>query len=109
MAIIEEVLLEEYNRSVRISKAILKEMSNLPKGSIQIKHINNRDYYYLMFRDGGKVISQYIPDSEVSELSEQIELRRENNKALKEQERIREKIIKALGKGYINEHSAERI
>ena len=39
MSIVEEVLLEEYERSVRISRALKKENSTLPKGSIQRKRI----------------------------------------------------------------------
>lgn len=109
MSIVEEVLLEEYERSIRISKALKSENSTLPKGSIQRKHINNHDYYYLMFREDGKVKSQYIAEADVEEISRQIELRKENAKALKEQEQSRRKIEKALGKEYIDEHSAERI
>ena len=109
MSIVEEVLLEEYERSVRISRALEKENSTLPKGSIQRKHINNHDYYYLMFREEGKVKSQYIAESEIEELSRQIKLRKENTKALKEQGQNKRKRAKALGKEYIDEHSTEGI
>lgn len=109
MSVIEEVLMEEYERSIRISKALKHENSILPKGSIQKKHINNHDYYYLMFREDGKVKSQYIAESDVEDIAGRIKLRKENLKALKEQEESRKKIEKALGKEFIDEHSAERI
>lgn len=109
MAIIDEVLLEEYERSIRISKALEKENRDLPKGSIQKKNINNHNYYYLMFREGDKVKSQYVADGDVKALKQQIQLRKQNQKALKEQEQSRRKIVKALGEEYINEHTTERI
>lgn len=109
MSIIDEVLLEEYERSIRISRALENENRNLPKGSIQKKRINNNEYYYLMFRDQGKVISQYVAETDVDKLARQIALRKENQKLLKEQEQSRKKIIKALGREYIDEHSTERI
>ncbi|MDO4486885.1 MAG: hypothetical protein Q4C46_09885 [Bacillota bacterium] len=109
MSIIDEVLLEEYERSIRISRALENENRNLPKGSIQKKRINNNEYYYLMFRDQGKVISQYVAETDVDKLARQIALRKENQKLLKEQEQSRKKIVKALGREYIDEHSTERI
>ena len=109
MSIIDEVLLEEYERSIRISRALENENRNLPKGSIQKKRINNNEYYYLMFRDQGKVISQYVAETDVDKLARQIALRKENQKLLKEQEQSRKKIIQALGREYIDEHSTERI
>ena len=76
MSVIEEVLLEEYGRSIRISKVLENENRALPKGSIQKKHINDHDYYYLMFREGGKVKSQYIAEADIEEIAGQIELRK---------------------------------
>ena len=109
MSIIDEVLLEEYERSIRISRALENENRNLPKGSIQKKRINNNEYYYLMFRDQGKVISQYVAETDVDKLARQIALRKENQKVLKEQEQSRKKIVKALGREYIDEHLAENL
>ena len=43
MSIIDEVLLEEYERSLRISRALENENRDLPKGSIQKKKINNNE------------------------------------------------------------------
>lgn len=92
MSIIEEVLLEEYERYIRISKALEHENSTLPRGSIQKKHINNHDCYYLMFREDGKIKSQYIAESDVEDIDGRIKLRKENVKKLKKQEESRKKI-----------------
>ena len=109
MSIIDEVLFEEYERSLRISRALENENRDLPKGSIQKKKINNNEYYYLMYREQGKVISQYVAEADVDELARQIALRKENQKLLKEQAQSRKKIEKALGREYIDEHLAENL
>ena len=105
MSVLEEVLLEEYNRSIRIKKALIAEQNSLPKGSIQIKHIANKDYYYLMYRKNGKVISRYIKSAEFESLSASINKRKENEQALKELNKSIKQIEKALGKDFINEHT----
>lgn len=105
MSVLEEVLFEEYNRSRRIEKAILEEQENLPKGSIQLKHISNHDYYYLMYREGNKVISRYLKPDEVEIVAADIQKRKENKAALKELSKSIKQIQKTLGKEYIDEHS----
>ena len=62
-----------------------------------------------MYREQGKVISQYVAEADVDELARQIALRKENQKLLKEQAQNRKKIEKALGREYIDEHLIERI
>lgn len=105
MSVVEEVLLEEYDRSLRIEKAILEEQESLPKGSIQLKRISNRDYHYLVYRDGGKVVTKYLKTDEVDAVAAAIKKRKENREALKELRRSIRQIEKTLGKDYINEHS----
>ena len=36
------------------------ELSILPKGAISEKKVGEKTYYYLKYRDGKKVISQYV-------------------------------------------------
>ncbi len=105
MSVIEEVMLEEYERSIRIEKAILIEQEQLPKGSIQIKNIANKQYNYLMYRENNKVISRYIKPEELDSLKKQIQKRKENQAALKELRKSKKQIIRALGKEYIDEHT----
>ena len=105
MSILEEVLFEEYNRSLRIEKAIVDEQSSLPKGSIQFKHIANKDYPYLVYREGDKVVSRYLKSEEVDQVASAIRKRKENNEALKELRKSIRQISKTLGEDYINEHS----
>ena len=36
-----------------------RELNSLPKGSIRTRKINSHKYYYLNYRDGDKVRSDY--------------------------------------------------
>ena len=47
MTVMEEVLLEEYMRALRIERLLNSEIAELPKGSIQKKKIKGREYFYL--------------------------------------------------------------
>ena len=109
MKIIEEVLLEEYQRTLRIRKALLDEMAELPKGSLQRKKIKGKEYCYLQYRDGDAVKSMYVREPEVAGYASRIERRKDNAAALKELDQTLRQIERALGKDFINEHTAERI
>ncbi len=105
MSVLEEVLMEEYDRSLRISRAIESENDSLPRGSIRRRIINGRAYFYLQYREGSHVRSKYLKADEVEEIRLRLERRRENDAALKAQAKSRAQIVKALGKEYIDEHS----
>ena len=53
-----------------------EEYDRLPKGSLSEKKAGTRTYYYLKYRDGKKVISEYINKSRIDELRIQLEKRR---------------------------------
>lgn len=107
MSILEEVLLEEYDRSCRLSRALEAELAELPKGSIRERVINGRIYYYLQYRDGVQVKSDYVRSSEVEELRRMIARRKELVKALKEQASAQSQIERALGRRFVREHARE--
>lgn len=62
------VLKEEYE----------KQLLTLPKGSIRTRKRGERIYYYLSYRDGGKVVTDYVGKEEekISELRELLEKRK---------------------------------
>ena len=97
MSVLEDVLSEEYARSLRFSRLMEKELTTLPKGSVRVRTIRGREYYYLNHREGDRVKSDYIPASEVEEVRAKVDRRRELKAALKEQERSRKQIERALG------------
>lgn len=98
MSVLEEVLEEEYGRSMRLSRRIEAEIATLPKGSVRAREIRGREYYYLNYREGDKVKSDYIPASEVGAVRAGVARRKELKAALKEQERSRRQIVRALGR-----------
>ncbi len=98
MSVLEEVLEEEYGRSVRLSGHLQAELESLPKGSVRSRKIKGREYYYLNYREGDKVKSDYVPASDVDDVRQKIERRKELKAALKEQERTRQQIERALGR-----------
>ncbi len=57
--------------------AELKQLiAELPKGHISQKTINGNVYYYHQWSENGKSKSAYVPESELEELHEKIELRK---------------------------------
>ena len=60
MSVIEGVLLEEKERNLMMQNQYLQEISSLPKGSIVKKSKKSGDYYYLTYRNGGRVVSDYL-------------------------------------------------
>lgn len=109
MSIIEEVLAEEYDRSIRISEALIKDIEKLPIGSLQKKNINGKDYHYLQYRVGHKVKSDYIKPDQIKDIKAKLAKRKVNVSALKEQRKAQKQLAKALGKKYINEYSAKAV
>ncbi len=69
---------KEIIRMSALCEAYEKQLSVLPKGSVQSKERKGRVYYYLTYRDGGKVVSAYAGNDEsaINELRERIERRK---------------------------------
>lgn len=97
MSVLEEVLSEEYGRSLRITRALEEELSTLPRGYVRARTIRGRTYYYLQRRDGAHVRSEYVRREDAERVTALVERRREVTAALKEQERTRRQIERALG------------
>lgn len=53
-----------------------EEYDRLPKGSLSEKKAGTRTYYYLKYRDGKRVVSEYINKSRIDEVRIQLEKRR---------------------------------
>lgn len=98
MSVLEEVLEEEFERSIRVGHAIRRELDNFPKGSVRVRKNGDRDYYYLNYREGNKARSRYIPAKDVELIKRQVTRRKELLAALKEQEQACRQIERALGR-----------
>lgn len=63
---------------------VYKNIANLPCGYISVKQISGHIYCYRQWREGDKIISQYVPDALLSSVKRQIAARKENEVLLKE-------------------------
>lgn len=70
MQVIKGVLEEELENSLRREAAYIKEIDSLPKGVLVRKIIKGHGYYYLMFRDKGKVKFVYKGKLSVREIKQ---------------------------------------
>jgi len=64
-------------------KSIIEQLNLLPKGYISKKVIKGKEYYYLQYLEGGKIVSEYIRRTDLSRIKEQIEKRKELERLLK--------------------------
>lgn len=97
MSILDGVMREEHDRLNRIIAKIEQEIEELPKGYISEKKINGKSYYYLQFRENGKVKSIYIKKDEVDAYRDLIARRNELIIKLKGLKADRKKLEKVLG------------
>ena len=76
MNLIISTVLQEKRRIDYMLEKYQEALAGLPKGTLSEKLVNGNTYYYLKYRDGKKVISQYIRKQDVDALRKQIEKRR---------------------------------
>ena len=67
---IKGVLLEELENSERMKVRYEEELSDLPRGSLVKRLIKGNEYYYLVYREAGKVQSKYRGKSSPDEIAE---------------------------------------
>lgn len=60
MTILTSILTDEFERTERMLKKYLIDLSKLPKGSIVVKKRNDSKYCYLTYRDKQKIITEYL-------------------------------------------------
>ncbi len=97
MTILDSVLQEEQERSMRMKAAMEKELNALPKGYISKKNINEKTYYYLQKRDGAKIVGTYIPPEEVDKVKDQVARRKQLEKSVRELNANIKKIERVIG------------
>ncbi len=66
-------ILQEKERIDRMLKKYQEELEKLPKGTLSEKKAGQTQLnFYLKYRDGKKVISQYIPKKDVEDVRKQV-------------------------------------
>ena len=66
MSVLSVLITKEENRNRNMIAEYMRELETLPKGSVKAKTINGNVYYYLVFRNGNKIVSKYIGKDEKS-------------------------------------------
>lgn len=96
MSVLSALIEKEENRNQNMIQKYSLELDSLPKGSLKQKHINGNLYYYLVFRDGNKIVSKYIgkDDKQIVEVKEQLLRRKQVQEILKKLLREKEQIRK---------------
>lgn len=57
---IREMLEEELDRNTRAQEAYAAERDRLPKGSVTVKRRGGKAYCYLKYRDGSRIVTDYV-------------------------------------------------
>ena len=96
MSILMEILQEELDRLERQEAAYSADLQELPKGYISKKNIRGKESYYLQYRDGQKIRSQYVSAKDLPELEEQIRRGKRLKESLRRVKDDQKKLRKVL-------------
>ena len=66
---IKSVLREELDNSLHMQERYEQELSKLPRGSLVKRRIKGHEYYYLVYREDGKVRSVYRGKPDPAEIA----------------------------------------
>jgi hypothetical protein len=76
MGILKNTVSKECRRIEYMISEYRKVKDSLPKGTVSPKKIGSQTYYYLKYRDGDRIVSDYIHKDELANLTELIEHRK---------------------------------
>ena len=62
---------------------IENNIAALPRGYISVKHISGHVYNYRQWREGDKIISEYVPEAFLNSVKRKIAARKEQEELLK--------------------------
>ena len=89
--------LEEYYTIEKKLKQLKSSLSEYPKGAIRRRSIKGKEYFYLQYREGKQVKSDYIRADEVPVISKRIEERKETEEQIRLLQSKAESYAKTLG------------
>ena len=82
----------------------------LPRGYISVKHISGHVYNYRQWREGDKIISEYVPEAFLNSVKRKIATRKEQEELLKAVKKdIKSVSRKLLKAGLISEQDIEEL
>ena len=101
-----ELLLELMNEREQIEENI----KALPVGYISVKHISGHVYNYRQWREGNKIISEYVPEAFLNSVKRKIATRKEQEELLKAVKKdIKSVSRKLLKAGLVSEEDIEQL
>lgn len=96
MNLILHTVMQEKQRIEYMLEKYQSELADLPKGTISEKTVDGKVYYYLKYRDGKKVVSQYVSKKEIDNVRGLVEKRRHIEamiKSLHDEKAIADKVL----------------
>ena len=103
-----ERLVESLYELLKEEAEIERSIAALPVGYISVKVISGHKYNYRQWREGSKIISQYVPDSLLNSVKRKIAVRKEREADLKavrkELKSVKGKVLRA---GLLSEEEIE--
>jgi len=86
MKMILDLLVAESQKNLLLQRELENKINRLPKGSLKERRVKDNTYYYLAYRENGKVINKYIRDvsHEAEKIFKLVEERKAYEKQLKE-------------------------
>ena len=99
MSVLQGVLLEEIQRLEKNIAHYNEMLKSLPRGSIFIRKMGNSSFVYRRKKEHGKVVSEYLGNSNSEEVKKQIELS-QDYKRIKNNLRIANVELGKLRKAY---------
>lgn len=101
-----EVLINSISEVTRIEAVI----NSLPRGYISVKRIAGHTYYYRQWREGDKIISNYVPEAFLSGVKQKIVIRKENEQLLRIVKKDLQKAIRLVSKaGLLNDEQIKEL
>ena len=89
---------------------IENNIAALPRGYISVKHISGHVYNYRQWREGEKIISEYVPEAFLNSVKRKIATRKEQEELLKAVKKdIKSVSRKLLKVGLISEEDIEQL
>lgn len=99
MKILKGILEEQLDNAIRLKKDYIKTLAQLGHGSIIKKKIYNHDYYYNEYRDGSRIVFEYLgrlKPEEIEVFSDNRHRREEYKRMIRELDRQISFLEKAL-------------
>ncbi len=83
---IMDILLAESQKNLLLQNKLKEKIDQLPKGTVKTRKVKDKTYYYLAYRENGKVINKYIGNEagKAKELFDLVEKRKKHEKQLRE-------------------------